>query len=101
MEQLSAVGADLGLPELGDGEYLHEMMADLGPVRLVGEQLQPTDWDIIAPFGQAMGLDPDDMQTLFLMCRGYCVASREGENPLAISPVDRRTRHERDTDAVC
>lgn len=100
MEQWLAGGADLGLPDLGDGEYLHDLMAELCPFRLVGEHYQPTDWHIIAPFGHVIGLDPDDMQTLALMCRGYFVAWREGENPLCIPPVDRQPVDKGDTDAT-
>lgn len=64
-------------------------MFDLKPVRSNGMAAVPTDWDIIYPYGQAMGLDAEDMQTLSLMCRGYFDALKEGENPLCIPPADR------------
>lgn len=64
-------------------------MFELRPTRAQGEGQVPTDWDVIHPFGQAIGLDTDDMQTLALMCQGYCEAWYSGQNPLAIAPVDR------------
>lgn len=80
---------DFGLPELDEGEYLPGVMFDLGPSRSDGMGAGPTDWDIIGPFGEAVGLDSEDMMILAKMCRGYHEARREGEHPLTIAPVDR------------
>lgn len=101
LERWREAGADLGLPELDPGEYMPGLMFEIGPVRWAGEQYQPTDWNIIAPFGAAMGLESDDMLTLAQMCRGYFEAWREGENPLCIPPCDRHHEDEDGPDAIC
>lgn len=90
MDECRQAGVDLGLPRLDPAEYLVDIMFDLRPTRACGMGSGPTDWDIIAPYGDAIGLDPDDMQTLARMCRGYYDGTQSGENPLAIAPVDRK-----------
>lgn len=77
------------LPEMDPDEYLVGVMFDLKPTRVNGEHVEPTDWPVIGPFGDAIGLEADDMLILSKMCRGYYDAWREGENPLTIAPVDR------------
>jgi hypothetical protein len=88
-ERWQREGIDHGLPDLDPGEYLVGIMLDLRPTRSNGMDIGPTDWPVIAPFGEVMGLDSEDMLTLSKMCRGYHEALREGENPLSIAPVDR------------
>lgn len=80
---------DFDLPELDDGEYLAATMMDLGPLRRNGDGLEPTDWPVITPFADSIGLDTGDRQTLARMCRGYFSGWNEGKNPLAIAPVER------------
>jgi hypothetical protein len=80
---------DCGLPDLDPGEYLVGVMNDLGATRPSGEGNAPTDWPVIYPFGEAIGLDSEDMLILSKMCRGYYQAWCEGRNPLAIAPVER------------
>ena len=95
MAEKNDMGLDLGLPELDEDEYLHRTMFDLKPSRFGGYDAQgapiieATDWPVIYPFGEATGLDADDMLILSKMCRGYVEAWREGVNPLAIEPVER------------
>lgn len=80
---------ELDLPELDPDEYLAQIMMDLKPTRTNGMEIGPTDWPVIQPFGEAIGLEADDMVILSKMCRGYHEAWREGENPLCIPPVER------------
>lgn len=89
MDEYRNAGVAFDLPELDPMEYLAGCMLDLGPTRPKGEGFAPTDWDIIAPYSAAIGLDADDAVILSKMCRGYCQAMREGENPLCIPPVER------------
>lgn len=78
----------MGLPHLDPDEYLVGAMFELGPLRPSGDGVGPTDWPVIAPFAETVGLDSDDTMTLARMCQGYHEAWRVGENPLAIPPVD-------------
>lgn len=86
---------ELDLPELDPEEYLVGVMFDLKPTRIKGYDghgnaiPEPTDWPVIGPFGDAMGIEADDLLILSKMCRGYYDAWREGENPLCIPPVER------------
>lgn len=91
-ELIAAKVTDFGLPELDPGEYLAGVMMDLGPLRRNGDGLEATDWPVITPFADSIGLDTADRQTLFRMCRGYYQAWQEGKNPLAIDPVDREEK---------
>lgn len=83
------------LPELDPDEYMPGLFRQLRATRLKGFDAQgnpisvPTDWDIIAPFGDAMGLDAEDMRILSEMCRTYYEETHVGTNPLAIAPVER------------
>ena len=83
------MGLSLGLPELEPDEYMVQVMFDLKPTRQNGENVVATDWDVIGPYGAAIGLEPDDMVLLSKMCRGYHQEWLQGENPLAIEPVER------------
>lgn len=84
--------ADMGIPELDPGEYMHGIMFDLKPTRQGINGPYPTDWDIIAPFGDTIGLDSEDMLILSKMCAGYFQAWCEGENPFCIAPVERKDK---------
>jgi hypothetical protein len=88
MATLESIGGDLRLPDLHRGEYLAQMMMELGPTRSNGMGDGPTDWDVIAPFGEANGLDLGDMQTLAAMCRGYYRTREASTQPYALAPVD-------------
>lgn len=79
---------DFGLPELDPQEYMIGFLFDLGPTRSNGMAEHPTDWDILLPYATAKGLDDEDLSILSDMCKGYYQAYREGENPLAIEPVE-------------
>lgn len=80
----------MGLPELDPGEYLPGLMFDLGPTRSNGMGSEATDWPVIGPFGDAIGLEADDMVILSKMCRAYVEELHNGENPLCIPPVERK-----------
>ncbi|MCZ0963891.1 hypothetical protein [Paracoccus benzoatiresistens] len=84
-------GAATGLQPLGPGHYLAEAMMRLGPVKSNGMDLRGADWPEIDAFARVTGRisDPWEAETLFDMCRAYLLGSRDGEDPLAIPPVDR------------
>lgn len=89
LDELTEMGEEPDLPDLDPGEYLPGLMFELGPTRNNGMANIPTDWPVIHPFGEAMGLDGEDMLILAKMCRGYHEELSTGENPLAIAPVER------------
>lgn len=78
----------LELPDLMAGEYLHDMMFRVGPLRALGEGMVATDWPVLVAFADNQMLDAEDTEILAEMCRGYCSAMRDGESPFAIAPVD-------------
>ena len=78
----------LELPDLMAGEYLHDMMFRVGPLRAIGEGMVATDWPVLVAFASNQMLDAEDTEILADMCRGYCSAMRDGESPFAIAPVD-------------
>lgn len=88
MERMQKENVPLGLPELNEGEYLHELLFELWPTRTTEVGERPTDWDVIAPFGYVHGLDEGDMAALAAMCRGYHQAKAEGTARAAIPPVE-------------
>lgn len=79
---------DFGLPELDPGEYMIDLLFEIGPIRQSGEVVAPTDWDIIAPFSQMAELDTDDTFLLAKMCRGYHEFLMAGVNQLAKEPAE-------------
>lgn len=83
---------DFGLPDLAPGEYMVGVMMDLGPMRRNGEAPEATDWPVITPYAESIGLDTEDAMILARMCRGYFTAWSEGKNPLAIAPVEREEK---------
>ena len=84
-------GKPLGLPDLEAGHYLVEAMFRLGPTRSDGMGERPSDWPEIDAFARMTGRigEPWEAETLFDMCGSYTRARQEGENPLAIPPVER------------
>lgn len=80
---------DYGLPELDPLEYLDWFMFDIGPTRTSGMGESATDWDIIFPYATAKALDAEDTEILADMCKAYYRGREEGNNPLAIEPVER------------
>ena len=90
-EWTEAKVTDFGLPRLDPDEYMVGVMMDLGPCRENGMSESATDWNIITPYTQAIGLDAEDTVLLAEMCKAYHRERQVGVNPLAIEPADRAT----------
>lgn len=83
-------GQPLDLPDVTGGGYLVEALMRLGPVRQDGFGERPVDWPEIDAFARqtARIAEPWEAEVLFDMAAGWCAARREGEDTLAMAPVD-------------
>ena len=93
-EFTTRIGDDLMLPDVHIGRYLVDALEELGPARYIsgpnGLIEVPVDWDVILPFAKATQMisEPWEFRIVMDMAKSYVNAKREGENPLAVSPVE-------------
>ena len=87
------IDADRPLPliELGGGDYLLDLMQQLGPIRSTGMGLTTPDWQELAAFARASGLAlaPWENRLIKQMCGAYLREFNAGREPLCMPPIER------------
>ena len=86
-----AAGVPMPIVELEAGEYLLDMVQQLGPIRSTGMGLTIPDWQEVIAFASASGLDlePWEYRLIRKMCSGYLREFNAGKEPLSIPPIER------------
>lgn len=86
-----AAGVPMPLVELDAGEYILDMVQQLGPIRSAGMGLTIPDWQEVVAFASASSLDlePWEYRLIRRMCAGYLREFNAGKEPLSIPPIER------------
>lgn len=81
----------LPLVELEAGDYLLDLLQQLGPIRSGGMGLTTPDWQEVVAFASASSLDlePWEYRLIRRMCAGYLREFNAGKEPLSIPPIER------------
>lgn len=79
------------MPEIDAGEYLIEIMREMGPFQSNGMGLVVTPWAEMKAFAAAMRVDlePWEFTLLRRMCAAYLSGYQTGREPLSIPPMER------------
>ena len=83
--------APLPLVEIEAGQYLIDILHQLGPVRSNGMGLSVPDWSEIVAFATANGLplDPWEYRLIRTMSKAYLAGFNSGREALSIPPMKR------------
>lgn len=81
----------LPLVEIDAGQYLIDIVHQLGPVRSNGMGLSVPDWSEIVAFSTANGLHlaPWEYRLIRSMCKAYLSGFNSGKEALSIPPMER------------
>jgi hypothetical protein len=84
-------GVSLPLVEIEAGDYLLDIMQQLGPIRSLGMGLMVPDWQEIAAFAEAfrLRLEPWEFRLIRRMCSAYLREFDAGKEPLSMPPIER------------
>lgn len=84
-------GRVLPLVELDGGDYLLDLMQQLGPIRSTGMGLTTPDWQELAAFAGAsrLALAPWESRLIKGMCAAYLREYNAGKEPLSMPPIER------------
>lgn len=82
----------LPLVELEAGDYLLDLLQQLGPIRSAGMGLTTPDWQEVVAFASAscLELEPWEYRLIRRMCAGYLREFNAGREPLSMPPIERR-----------
>ena len=77
--------------EISAGEYLLDVMQQLGPIRSTGMGLAAPDWQEITAFASAFKLhmEPWEYRLIRKMCGAYLREFNAGKEPLSMPPIER------------
>lgn len=77
--------------ELEFGQYLLDMMLDMGPVNSAGFGIEARPDGAIRDYAAGCGIDlePWEFRALRRMCRGFMAGLKSGKHPLGKPPMER------------